>query len=333
MLKKNWFLIGIFVTLLLGNFFPQFAGALNPGNVTRDIVIVIMFFVTGLTLPTDEIIAGVKQVRLHIFIETFIFVITPLYFIVTVALFSRFIPDAAIPGIYALALLPTTVTSCVVFTQVSGGNTVIAMFNAALSNALGIVLTPLLLSLLLAGTELSLPMSSLLGVFRSLTVLMLLPIIAGQLFRRNIRTIVTQYKKYFGIFGNASILLILFFVFSEVAENPEFAANLRFMFPVFIYLGISHLFLIALATGSAILLGEPKINWVTIMYVAPQKTLTMGAPMLAIYFADQPAMLAIAIVPLLFYHPFQLLVAGILRGVPYLNGPGLVDENRSEESA
>lgn len=333
MLKKNWFLIGIFLTLMLGNFFPRIASTINPGNLTRDVVIVIMFLVTGLTLPTDAIIAGVKQVRLHVFIEAFIFIITPLYFIVTVQLFSRLIPDAAIPGIYALALLPTTVTSCVVFTQVSGGNTVVAMFNAALSNTLGIILTPLLLSLLLAGSELSLPVSSLLGVFRSLTLLMLLPIVTGQIFRRRIITTVQRYKKYFGIFGNISILLILFFVFSEVAENPEFAANLRIMFPVFVYLGASHLFLILLATGGAILLGEPKINWVTIMYVAPQKTLTMGAPMLAIYFADQPAMLAIAIVPLLFYHPYQLLVAGILRGIPQLNGPGLSEQGNGEKSA
>ena len=41
----------------------------------------------------------------------------------------------------------------------------------------------------------------------------------------------------------------------------------------------------------------------------------MGVPLLGIYFARNPEMLGLAVLPILFYHPFQLLVAGVIRGI------------------
>jgi predicted Na+-dependent transporter len=66
------------------------------------------------------------------------------------------------------------------------------------------------------------------------------------------------------------------------------------------------------------------------VFVAPQKTIAMGIPLLTTYFAGDPQTLALAIVPLLFYHPWQLLVAGLLKGAPFLKRAGGVSADASE---
>ena len=60
---------------------------------------------------------------------------------------------------------------------------------------------------------------------------------------------------------------------------------------------------------------------VTVLYAAPQKTLAMGAPLLTTYFAGDPETLGLALIPLLFYHPWQLLVAGMLKSSPLVRRP------------
>jgi predicted Na+-dependent transporter len=48
-------------------------------------------------------------------------------------------------GIFAVSILPTTIFSCIVFTQDSGGNFMAPGFNAAFGkHFLGVVLSPLL---------------------------------------------------------------------------------------------------------------------------------------------------------------------------------------------
>ena len=61
----------------------------------------------------------------------------------------------------------------------------------------------------------------------------------------------------------------------------------------------------------------PREDRVALLYVAPQKTLALGVPLLSIYFADQD-LLGVVLLPLVFYHPFQILVAGLLRSLPFV---------------
>ena len=67
-------------------------------------------------------------------------------------------------GLFALACLPTTVSSCTVFTGMAGGNVSGAIFNAALANMAGVFITPLLFSFMLGRSTLALPMAMLLEV-------------------------------------------------------------------------------------------------------------------------------------------------------------------------
>ena len=58
------------------------------------VLVILLFFVQGFKLPTENIIKGLTNYRLHVFTQIFIFVINPIYFFLlmkTVALLNLFL--------------------------------------------------------------------------------------------------------------------------------------------------------------------------------------------------------------------------------------------------
>ncbi|MFW5786312.1 MAG: bile acid:sodium symporter, partial [bacterium] len=183
-LRRQWFILGLAAALGLGFLFAPAGRAVNTGGVAADVAVVLIFLGTGFTLPTDAIRRGLANVRLHLYIQLFIFVGVPGYIVLTNLLLGRPFGPVITAGLFALAVLPTTISTCTVFTNLSGGNTVATMFNAALGNMLGVFISPLLLSLLLQGSGAAIPASRLAGILGSLALQMLLPTVAGQALRR-----------------------------------------------------------------------------------------------------------------------------------------------------
>jgi solute carrier family 10 (sodium/bile acid cotransporter), member 7 len=92
----------------------------------------------------------------------------------------------------SLCCLPSTVQSSIAFTSIARGNVGAAICSASLSNLIGIVLTPLLVTLLLfTGTHAG---ALSLGSVREIMSQLLVPFVAGQLLRRWIGGFVTKHK-------------------------------------------------------------------------------------------------------------------------------------------
>jgi sodium/bile acid cotransporter 7 len=312
-LKRNWFLLGILTALLFGFFLPGIELVLNPGGITPKVLIVLLFLISGFTLPSEAISSGLKDYRLHLYIQGFVFIFFPAFFLLTTLPFRSVWEQQLYTGIFALAVLPTTISSCIVFTQVSSGNVMGTMFNAALANILGVVISPLLLSLLMRSGGDPLPASDVLRILRNLSLQMLLPIACGQLLRRLFKEVAVKQKKCLSVASNIFILFILFFSFSKTARNPEFMGHLRAMLGPFGYLAVAHILLLLIAYGGARLFRFSRENTISVLYAAPQKTLAVGVPLISTYFASTPEVLGIALLPLVFYHAWQLLVAGFVK--------------------
>lgn len=311
-LKKNWFLFGIFAALALGSLFPDFGTTLNKGSIFNTALVVLLFLISGLRLPSENIVSGLKNIRLHLYIQAFIFLFIPLFFLVTSLPFRGVLDGTLAIGIYALACLPTTISSCIIFTQLAEGNVPATMLNAALANTAGPLISPLLLSLLLQSSGSPLPHSVLLHTLQNLALKMLLPIVIGQVLRVFVKRKVDSHKKGLGVLSNVFILLILFLAFAKTARDPVFFVNLKLMPIPFLYLALAHFVLLAIAYAGGRLFKIPKDGIISILFTAPQKTLAMGVPLLTTFFDESPEILGIALLPLLFYHPWQLLVAGFL---------------------
>ncbi len=313
-LRQNWFVLSLLCVIAFSLTAPEYGHAAGLGGITQKVVIIIIFLITGLTLPSETILSKLGNLRLHIFIQLFIFVIIPLYVALTAPLLRSFIDEWTLVGLYATAVIPTTISSNIIFTQASGGNVVATTFNAALGNVMGIFLSPLLLSLLLQTTGRMIPLEELFAVLRSLFLLMLLPIVLGQVLRRFSVKLLQHYGKILRKSTSAMILIIVFLTISKAVATGRFNFGSGGLLPALVYLSLSHFVFLFLIWGGGGIAGFPREDRISALFTASQKTLAMGAPLLTIFFADRPELLAASIVPLSFYHLWQLIVAGFLRG-------------------
>ncbi|MFP4373883.1 MAG: bile acid:sodium symporter [Spirochaetaceae bacterium] len=312
-LRRNWFPITLVPTFIAGYFFRHAGVALNPDSIGTYTVVIAIFLITGYTMPTEALVRGVTDLKLHVYMEIFIFVVFPLYVLASTLLLGDLFRPEVVAGLFALAVLPTTISSCTVFTQATNGNVAGTMFNAAFSNLAGVFLSPLLLSLLLQSTGRALPMDQLTGIFVRLGILMIIPIGIGQLMRRVYPAFAAKHGAVLRKSTSIAILLVVFFNVAAAAVDEGFMSNLGTMGGPTLYLLISHLVLLALAWGGAKLFRLGRANEMSVIFTAPHKTLALGAPLVAVYFADRPEVIGIALLPVILYHLVELLVAGVLR--------------------
>ena len=308
---KNYFLTGILSAVIAGSIFSKAVTTFNPGGRTVMVLVILLFFVQGFKLPTENIIKGITNYRLHLFTQSFIFIINPLYFYLLMKIFSPFIDSRIVIGIYALSTLPTSVSSCTVFTSVAHGNVSGTMFNAALANISGVFISPLLISLLLSTSGESLPADEIIRILVSLFVKMVLPIIGGQIFRQYVKKFAEENRKRLNILSNIIILIILLFAIAGSGKmfSPD---KLKILVFPFILLSFSYPFVLFLVYLSGKAAGFDREDRISSMFTGSQKTLAMGLPLLATYFASKPELIGYALMPVLFYQPYQLIVCALL---------------------
>ena len=314
-LKKNWFVVSIILVLCAAFAMPESGRKLNTNGIISTAAVLALFFLSGLSLSFDAIKKGVKDIKLHLFTQLFIFGIIPVYFFLTAFPFEKVLDGRLIIGIYALSCLPTTISSCIIFTQIAGGNVVGTIFNSSLSNLTGIFISPVLLTFFLKETGHPLPPDEILRILQALVLKMIFPFATGQLLHVFVGRFVLAYKKKFSTISSILVLFIVYFAFCKAAGNIAFRSQLKTLAVPFAYLAVSNLILVFLSYTGARLLRFSRENIASVVFAAPQKTLAMGIPLLSAYFADKPEILGIAILPLLFYHVWQLIVAGFVKSL------------------
>ncbi len=321
-LRRNWFLLGLLAAITVALLARESILWLDPTeaarDIVRDVIVVLIFLAIGATLPTELIVSQLSNWRVHLTIQLFVFLVVPGLMLATVAILTgiaggALFSEALVAGLFAVAVLPTTGSSCVVFTQAAGGNVVSATANAALSNVLGIVVSPALLSLMLGGRGNWLPVTQLYAVFSGLALRMLLPLIGGQLGRRFLSGWVLRLDR--GLKGATSVgIILVVFLSASTAVDQGLLSNVGGQtIAALALLGVFHVALLPLAWQVASGLRFSEGDRIAVVFTSSQKTLALGAPLLTLYFADRPVFVASALLPLVFYHLWQLVVAGFVR--------------------
>jgi sodium/bile acid cotransporter 7 len=184
-----------------------------------------------------------------------------------------------------------------------------AIFNAVLSNLLGIVLTPLWAAWLMNKTGESRPLGS---IIREVILSLLLPLAVGQLLRLRFAGWIDPRKKRF---SNLSSCLILFIVFASFCNSMKAHVWQKYGWLVTgkAAAGVLLLFFTAtlLADGLAWLFRLNRGDKIVSVFSSPHKTLASGIPMAKAIFSGHPGFTLI-ILPLMFYHPLQLFVCGLI---------------------
>ncbi|XP_034020449.1 sodium/bile acid cotransporter 7 isoform X3 [Thalassophryne amazonica] len=312
-LRKEWFIIGIVLVILSARLQPSFGvkgGPLKPEVTIAYVAVSVIFFNSGLSLKTEELTSALLHVRLHLFVQSF----TLLFFPVAMWLLLKVLALTTInqwllKGLQTVGCMPPPVSSAVILTKAVGGNEAAAIFNSAFGSFLGIIVTPLLL-LLFLGSSSSVPFSS---IFSQLFMTVVVPLILGQVCRGFLRECLERRKPPFGMVSSCVLLMIIYTTFCDTFSNPNieldptslllvvvtiFSIQLSFMLCTF-----------ALSTRSGS--GFTPADTVAIIFCSTHKSLTLGVPMLKIVFAGYEHLSLIS-VPLLIYHPAQILLGSIL---------------------
>ena len=260
-------------------------------------------------LSAAHLKAGVARWPLHLLVQTFTFAVFPALWWVLDAAVGRWLPADLSLGFLYLCSVPSTISSSVAMTAVARGNVAGAIFNASLSSLLGVVLTPLLVGLLAKTTGQSLSFTD---AVLKLAMLLVLPLVLGQLLRPVLGAWFARYKKYTNTFDRLVILMLVYASFCDSVEAGLFTQYGGGLLAT--TLGGAALLLAVvlwLTTRAARLAHFDKEDEIAAVFCGSKKTLASGVPMARLLFGAHPG-LGLIVLPLMFYHQLQLIVCSVL---------------------
>lgn len=294
-------------TITLASFLPCQGATALIFNQIADIAIALLFFLHGAKLSRGAVLAGITHWRLHLLVMSLTFLFFPIIGLLLQPLLTPLVGPVIYQGILYLCCLPATVQSAIAFTSIAKGNVPAAVCSASASSLLGIFVTPILVSLVLAkGTG----NSDLHGISKILLQL-LLPFVTGHLMQSWIGGFVTKHKKVLGIVDRGSILLVVYTAFSAaVIEHLWNTVPMRSLLGLL----VSCMVILAVALlGSRLIsrrLGFPVQDEITIVFCGSKKSLVSGVPMAKVLFAG--AHLGPILLPIMLFHQIQLMVCAVL---------------------
>lgn len=286
-------------------------GWLYP-EITTKAAIFMIFVLQGLSLPMDEIKNGLLQYRTHALIQSFIFIFIPALVWFCMLFAGGLFPFDLRMGFLFLAAVPTTISSSVVFTTQAGGSTTVALFNASASNVLGILLVPLWVSWQM-GQSIALPPVG--DLIIKIIWVVLVPLILGQVLRRWMREWADRNRKGMSNFSMGLILYIVFSTFSNSVKSDSWK-NLGMDQISLAFAAVLILLVMVMACGALCLkmASFKREDGIAFFFSATQKALSTGIPMAHALFDVTRLDLALILIPLMFYHPLQLLVGSFIVG-------------------
>jgi sodium/bile acid cotransporter 7 len=310
------FLLGLLITFGLAWTVPfEDDGDLSSlSNLLSKGVIILVFCIQGWSLQIGRLKIIFLDARNLVKVQGLIF-IGPLILVLLAGKYN-FLPEEWFAGFLFLSILPTTISSCVVYTSLAGGDSDIALAYATLSNLLAILWVPFAWLLFGAGLEgelLDRVMETGKEVLPKIFLLILLPCLSGWLFKitfyKEKSKSIGEYLKKGTFFG---ILVLVYLALSKAVFDigrDELIALLLDLFPFLLAFLICHLLLSWIGTGFGC--RNPQFRMAEFFCVS-QKSLAMGIPLLALLSSNDLDESVLISCPLILYHFLQLGVGACL---------------------
>lgn len=298
----------LFAVLMAASFFPCSGSVAVGFESLTTLMIALLFFMHGAKLSRAAVLAGITHWRLHLTVLLFTFAVFPLIGLSLGPLTLWLLTPELYLGLLFLCVLPSTVQSSIALTSVARGNVPAAVCSASASNLIGIFLTPLLVSLLLASPAV---MHSSLDAILKIVFQLLLPFVAGQIARPWLAAWMGRHKDALRMLDQSSILLVVYVAFSAaVVQGLWRQLPFHMLLALLLVCALMLAIMLALTVLASRRLGFAKEDEITLVFCGSKKSLASGVPMAKVLFASHAV--GMLLLPLMIFHQLQLMVCALL---------------------
>ncbi len=133
---EHWFILALGFAIGFAAAVPDFGR--NGGWIAAQWsvkygAVIVIFFLSGLSLKTRALLTAATRLHFHLFIQTVSLVLTPaIGYGISRGLDRSPMDDDLVSGLVVAMAMPTTISTNVVFTKQAGGNEAAALINAVI---------------------------------------------------------------------------------------------------------------------------------------------------------------------------------------------------------
>jgi sodium/bile acid cotransporter 7 len=298
------FILMLFGALLAAWCLPAKGVALIVAGYISKVSIFGLFFLHGLRLPRGEVLSAARSWKLQAAMLGFTFVAMPIIGVLLVKLVGWMLPTGLVIGLLYCVMLPSTVQSAISYTSLAGGNIAASVVGAAVSNLLGIMLTPALVVVVIgAASGVSLDGETLIRI----ATMLLLPFAIGQFLQHWLGEWAKRQTTVFSFLDRMVILIAVYVAFAgAIASGSLSVIDSSTLALLAVILGILLAFAFSGAWAIGGLFGFNHADRSSLVFAGAHKSIATGAPMAAILFGSAAGLI---LLPLIMYHIGQLILS------------------------
>ena len=301
------FILALLGTVALATVFPADGATATWVGHIATAAVVLLFFLHGVRLPRENLVAALLHWRLHLLILATTYAFFPLLGAAMSWAFPSLLPASLWAGVLFLCALPSTVQTSIAYTSIAKGNVAASVASAAASNLLGIALTPLIAGLLLHTQGGEVPLS---GIWK-VVLQLLLPFVVGHALRPLLGEWAARQRKLLTYSDRLTILLSVFSAFSAAVvggiwSKVPLVTLLILALVCAALLAATLLFTVYGARAAGLSEADSR----AMLYAGSLKSLVSGVPMARVLFPS--AQIGAIILPVMIYHQLQLMVCATI---------------------
>lgn len=272
--------------------------------------VVVVFFMYGVKLSRDNFVAGVKNVKLHLVVQVSTFLLFPMLILGVLWVFGLSENISMLwLGVFFVAALPSTVSSSVVMVSIAKGDVGASIFDASLSSLLGIVLTPLWMSIFLTADMGAVGFGD---VVVKLLLQVILPVGIGMLLNKRLGQWAARRKVGLRWLDQAVILAIVYTSFCEGFFEGYFdGVGWGDLGALILGMGVLFFVVYWIVGLVSLIMGFTREERIVALFCGSKKSLVHGTVISKVLVRDSGAV-GVLILPIMVYHALQLVIVSVI---------------------
>lgn len=311
--RIDTFTLLLLVAIALATVLPATGDAAQLLSSAGTVAVALLFFLHGVALSREQIVAGATHWRLHIVITAFTFVFFPLVVVPIYHLNSvlpQWMPADLGLGFLYLGVLPSAVSSSIAYTAMARGNVPAAICSAAASNVFGMMLTPFLLLMLISTSGAA--DFSVANALKDIVLQLLLPFAVGHGLRPILGGFVAKHESLATRYDQCVIWLIVYSAFSHSVTSGLWEKLP--LTAVILTLVLCVLLLVSFMAAAVLVvrrLGFSLEDETAVVFCGSKKSLASGLPMAKVLFSGHPGF-GMIVLPIMCYNQIQVIIGAML---------------------